>query len=307
MAKPFKFRYVNEIVGTFVLLIVAALIAAVFFVGHSQSWFEPKFSLRVRFPVEGAEGVQKGAEVTILGTRVGSVEQIVVNDDGSMEGMIVIQGPFARFVRSDSQAIIKRQFGIAGDAYIEITKGTGDPLRGDVLPQTAVRDTEILEMLQELLKKIETATLPLLDQFRLAAKEYTGLAADLRSPDGHLQKLLAEMDKLAQGLEAGEGSAGKLLKNPETVDNLNRTIASINDTVLVLKDILEQTKAVVADVKATSSQLPAMMDQTEETIREAEVLMEGIQKHWLLKKYMNNARPADRIPPADVIPPKEAP
>jgi len=307
MAKPFKFRYVNEIVGVFVLTIVGALIVGMFFVGRTQGWFEPKYSLRVRFPEAGAEGVQKGAEVIILGTRVGSVEQILVKDDGSMEGMIIIQGPFARFVRSDSRAIIKRQFGIAGDAFIEITKGDGSPLQGDMLPETAVKDTEILEMTQELVKKLETATLPLLDQFREAAKEYTGLAADLRSPEGHLQKLLARLDELAQGLQEGQGTAGKLLKDPETLDNVNRTIVSVNATVLALKDVLDETRAVMADVKAASSDLPVVMDQTEETIREAEVLMEGVQKHWLLKNYMNKPPPRERIPPSDVMLAEETP
>ena len=35
----FKFRHVNEITGTFVILIVLALIATVVWMGHSQRWF----------------------------------------------------------------------------------------------------------------------------------------------------------------------------------------------------------------------------------------------------------------------------
>jgi len=295
---------VNEIVGAFVLLTGAALLVGVFFIGRTQGWFEPKFTLRVRFPEQGAEGVRQGAEVIILGTRVGSVEQIDVNADGSMQGVIVIRGPFARFVRADSKAVIKRQFGLAGDAFIEITKGTGPRLKNEMLPSPAVKDTELLEMLQELVKKVESATIPLLNQLREAAKEYTGLAADLRNPKGHLQSLLARLDEMAQGLEQGKGSAGKLLKDPETLDNVNRTIVSVNATVLSLRDILEQTKVIMEDVKATSSELPTVMEQTEEAVREAEAVLSGIQKHWLLRKYMEKEPSSERIPPSEVMAPE---
>ena len=39
MVERFKFRRVNEITGVFVLVVVAVLIAAVMWTGHSQRWF----------------------------------------------------------------------------------------------------------------------------------------------------------------------------------------------------------------------------------------------------------------------------
>ena len=47
LQQRFKFRHVNEITGTFVLLIVLALIAAVVWTGHSQRWFKSRVTLRI--------------------------------------------------------------------------------------------------------------------------------------------------------------------------------------------------------------------------------------------------------------------
>ena len=294
MTKTFRFRHVSEVVGGFVLLVLIALVVAVILIGHAQAWFEPTYSLRVKFPPEGSWGVQKGAQVVILGTPVGAVKEMLVNDDGSMEGILHIRGRFIRFIRSDSDAILKKQFGVAGDAFIEITKGSAAPIRsGGILPAPAKKDTELIELMEELLEQIRSATLPVLEQFRKAAEEYTGLASDFRKPTGHFQQLLGRFEALADGLEKGQGTAGKLLKDPATINGVNEAVAQVNT-------LLRQVETILADVKKASDDLPAMMLQTQDTVRDAEVLMQGIQKHWLLRSYMQPLAPSERIPPSEV-------
>ena len=304
MNKPFKFRYVNEIVGGFVLLIVVALVVAVVLIGRAQQWFEPRFDLRVRFPAEGSEGIQKGAEVVILGTQVGNVQEIIVKDDGSMEGQLQIRGQFVRFVRQDSQAILKKKFGVAGDAFVEITRGIGPAIDDGRLPAAAKKDIELLQMMQDLLENVRTAILPLLEQVTKAAEEYTGLAADMRKPDGHLQQLLARLDEVATGLQKGEGTAGKLLKDPATIQSVDAAITNVTVTITTVNERLRQIEAILADVKKTTGTLPETMLQAQDTLRETEVLIEGVQKHWLLRSYMEQAPSSERIDPADVRAPE---
>jgi phospholipid/cholesterol/gamma-HCH transport system substrate-binding protein len=296
MKKPFKFRYVDEIVGGFVLAIVFLLVTGVILAGLAQSWFEPKTELRLAFPPEGSAGVQKGAEVVVLGTPVGTVERIQVNDDASMVATLIIRGEFTRFIRQDSEAILKKKFGVAGDAFIEITKGSGPALQGGVFPTPARKDTELLEMAQELVKQVRETTVPLLEQIRKAAEEYTALAADMRKPEGHLQQILANVEALTADLQKGEGTAGKLLKDPATVMNINKTIDSVNAAIVSVNDRLHQLEAILADVKKTTGALPEAMLQAQDTLRETETLIEGIQKHWLLRKYVNQASTLERIP-----------
>ena len=294
MAKPFKFRYVNEIVGAFVLIVAAAMLVAVILMGRAQGWFEPEYTLRVKFPEEGSYGVKKGAAVSILETQVGTVNEVGVNPDGTMEGILKIRGRFIQFIRSDSWAILKKQFGVAGDAFIEITRGYDDPLpSGSALPNPAVRDTQIVELVQDLVKQVKQVLVPLLEQVQKAAEEYTLLAKDLRDPQGHVQQTLAHLNGVTAGLERGEGTAGKLLKDPSTANN-------VNDAVTSLKASLAELQRIMADVKAATADLPEMAGQTRETLREAEILMEGIQKHWLLRKYMEPAPSSGRISPSEV-------
>jgi phospholipid/cholesterol/gamma-HCH transport system substrate-binding protein len=326
MTKPFKFRYVNEIAGSFVLLIAILVVTGIFVVARAQGWFKPEYTLRVKLPPEGSAGIQKGAEVSILGTPVGRVEEVIVNDDGSMETVLKIKMNFTRFIREDSKAILKKQFGVAGDAFMEIIRGSGKPLpNGATLPAMAQKDAEIVELLQELVGKLQDSALPILDQLQKAVAEYTGLAADMRKPDGHLQQsldqlqkavaeyaglaadmrkpgghlqqILARIEELVTGLQKGEGTAGKVLKDPATVNGVNEAIRSINAS-------LAELQGIVADVKKTTENLPETAQQTRATLRQAEILIEGVQKHWLLRSYVEQQDAPALIPSTDVPTPE---
>ena len=104
MAKPFKFRYVNEIVGGFVLFVVALLVVAVVLIGHYQQWFTPVHTLHIVFPPEGSLGLKKGSDVEILQNLVGRIDSIDIDESDQMTGKIRIKGDWIRFVRTDSGA-----------------------------------------------------------------------------------------------------------------------------------------------------------------------------------------------------------
>ncbi len=299
MNKPFKFRYVNELAGTFVLVAVAALLAGIILAGRAQGWFEPVHTVRLQFPAEGSLGLQPGAEVQILGTTVGQLRRIDVEDDGLMAGELVIKGDFFQFVRADSRAVVKKKFGIAGDAFVEITQGTGAALPEDAELQ-ATKDTELIEIAQNILKQIEEATVP-------AIREYTALAADLRNAEGPLMKLLSNLESLSGGLQRGEGSVGQLLRDPKAAQEVESILCKVNDA-------LAQVNKVLADVKAATVQLPPMaarvgdevedlpglVAQTQVTLREAERLVEGIQQHWLIRKHVPPLPGTEMVPSARV-------
>ena len=114
MAEHFKFRRVNEITGTFVLVVVAVLIAAMVWTGHSQRWFKSRVTLRIVLPEAGAAGIRQGSEVYFLGTLVGSVSDVIVDTKGRMEAQASIRRDFFRFVRADSSAVIKKEIRCGG-------------------------------------------------------------------------------------------------------------------------------------------------------------------------------------------------
>ncbi len=299
MAKPFKFRYVNEIVGTFVLAIVALLVIGILLAGRAQEWFVPVRELHLDFPEEGSLGLQKGAAVEVLGTGVGRVERIFVQDDGRMAGLLSIKDEFSRFIRTDSRAIVKKRFGVAGEAFLEITEGRGEWLGAE--DRLAVeKDTELTELLANLVTQIQEATVPAIAETERTVVAFGKLAEDLRDPEGPLFQLLANLEAISGGLERGEGPAGMVLRDPQMAETLQSILDRIQAALEDLQRTTAQLPAMASTVAGEVADMPGLVLQTQETIRESERLIEGIQRHWLLRKHVPQPTASVLIPAGEV-------
>ena len=126
MTERFEFRYVNQLIGTVVILVVILAVISVFVAARSQKWFDKTYSLRILLPESGSHGLRNGSEVFLLGAIAGQVTEIAINKNDRMEAYLSIRADFFRFVRDDSVGIIRTKFGlVAQDVYLEITRGTG--------------------------------------------------------------------------------------------------------------------------------------------------------------------------------------
>ena len=310
MAKKFKFRYVNEIVGGFVLLVVLLLLAGVVVAGRAQHWFEGSAVLHLKLPQEeghgeGFMGLKKGAEVILLGTPVGSVQDLLVDDEtGAISGTIRVRGSFLRHVKTDMVAWVKKKMVVTGDAYIELgadkdETGADLPVRGQpVAPGGEIvikKDVEIVQMLQDALEAIRKEAINTLALVNGAIAEYMALGGSLNDPDGSLQLLLANANGLLEDVRKGPGLPAQILNDPAMAQQVQAIVAEV-------RQLVEKANAAATELQATVAKLPPMADavggeidnlpavvgDAQALMRETTALMDGLQKHWLLRKYMGS-------------------
>jgi phospholipid/cholesterol/gamma-HCH transport system substrate-binding protein len=303
MAERFKFRRVNEITGTFVLLVLAGLIAAVVWTGRSQRWFKSNVPVRILLPAEGAAGIRQGSEVYFLGTLVGSVSDVVADPTGRMEAQTRIRRDFFRFVRADSSAVVKKKFGVAGDSFFEITRGEGQPL-----PEknaAIVCNEQFQSALEAAVEEIRREALLVLTNVNRGLDTWTQLGADLGQTRQRLDHLAVRLEKMAANVEAGQGTAGKLLTDPALADDAQKLLARANEAMGELQEVVTNLNGAVQNVQTGTARLPEITDavateakdlpglvlQTQVAMREIERLVEAMQRHWLLRKYVNKSDP----------------
>ena len=295
MAKKFKFRYVNEIVGGFVILIVLLLLAGVLVAGHAQHWFDPMREIDLTFPPEGSMDLQKGAEVMLLGARVGSVQDILVDDAGNITGSIRVRGSFMRFVRADSIALVKKKMVVTGDAFIELTRGSGVELPESGAAIACVKDTEILQMLEEALNTLAVEAENTLRLVNRAIEEYTLLAENLNDPSNGVPQLMGQVNGLLEEVRKGEGLPAKVINDPALAEDVSGIVAQagdlmekVNAMAAELQKVVEKLPVMADTLSGEVDNLPVVIGDTQALMRETTVLLEGLQKHWLLRKYMGS-------------------
>ena len=283
MSEPFKLRYADRISGVFVLSILLALAAYVFYAGGADGWFTPARRVNLQLPAEGSMGLKSGADVLILGTVVGSIDDITVDSQGQMLARARIREDFMRFIRQDSTATIRRPLGF-GDAYMEISRSNGPPLGSADAVLAVSADLAPTQMLQETIGQVRSEAVPAIKELRAAISEYALLAAEFRSPGGNLQQALGRIDRIAASLDSGQGTAGKLLNDPKLADEIAQSLPKLNKSLdemqTILQDVRRSTASLpeVADsVREEMKHLPEMLAQTRQTMEQIQVVLKDIE------------------------------
>jgi len=311
----FKFKRVNELTGTFVLVVVGLLIAVVVWTGRSQRWFKSSVPLRIVLPEAGAAGIRQGSEVYFLGTLVGTISDVVVDGTGRMEAEANIRRDFFLFVRADSSAVIKKKFGVAGDSFFEITRGEGKPLAEK--NASIVCNEQFQSALELAIEEVRRETLLVLKKTSAGLDTWTLLGADLRETRQHLDELTVRLDSLVVGVEQGKGTVGQLLTDTGLAEEAKQLLERANRTMDQLQGVVTNLNEAARNVQAGSARLPeitgAVADeardlpglvlQTQTSMRELERLIEAMQRHWLVRKYVNKTNPPSASPAPKTAPP----
>ena len=315
----YHFRRVNEITGTFVLVIVAVLIAAVVWTGHSQRWFKSRVPLRIDLPAAGAAGIRQGSEVYFLGTLVGTVTDVAVDETGRMNARANIRHDFFRFVRADSSAVIKRKFGVAGDSFFEITRGEGGPLPEN--NASIVCKEQFQSALEAAVEEVRGEAMLALKKVNAGLDAWTALGTNLLTTQARLDQLVGRVDDMAADVQSGKGTAGRLITDTALADEAQKLLARANETMGELQGVVTNLNGAVKHVQDGTARLPEITDavanetkalpglvrQTQTSMRELERLIEAMQRHWLLRKYVNPTNPPSLNPPAETAGPEKKP
>ena len=331
MNPPMRFRYTNEAVGALVLMTLVLFAAAVLQTGRLRDWFEPAAKLKVILPEEGLFGLSRGAQVEILGTPAGMVEEIVVVPGQRIHAVVNIKQKMTGFVRSDSQAVIRKEFGVAGAAFMEITSGKGAPLDWQYAVINAVVERAPTESMGELLTDLRTKVMPVIDQVHQVLANTNTITAKIAAGEGAIGRMLVEdsmavqMETLLGQVNANVGKLGPVLDSLQTtVRNLaelssqiagqaaeipqirkdaSEVLASLQSVMADLSQTTPQLPKLVKNFNAASSDVPVLLMQTQQVLSELAILLEQLQSNWLLGGGKSGKpAPPERISPIEVTP-----
>jgi phospholipid/cholesterol/gamma-HCH transport system substrate-binding protein len=292
-----RFRYASEATGLVVLLALLLFAGAIIQAGVLHAWFRPSVVLRVILPSEGVGGLSRGAAVDILGTKAGEVTRIVIDPGQQMHAEVRLEEGMQVYVRSDSQAVIRKRFGVAGDSYLDISRGTGQTLDWTYAVVEATLDRPPTENLGAMVDEIKQKAMPIIDEAHKS-----------------VQSLAAIMDKI----ERGEGAVGRLLTDDSLVRELEATVAnakastegvpallaqvekSLAEVQKITSDLARATPPIVRNVEETSKTLPALLLQARATTAELQQLVVQLRGHWLLGADLDSK--STRLPATAVRP-----
>jgi phospholipid/cholesterol/gamma-HCH transport system substrate-binding protein len=280
-----RFRYGNQAVGIFVILTVIIFFAAFLFSGQVREWLDPGERIKVILPSDGLFGLSEGAEVEILGTEAGKVIRIVINPDQQMHAVVQIQSDMKAFVRRDSTAVIRKKYGVAGDSYLYISRGSGEPLDWKYAVITAVADRAPTESMGAILDDLRANVFPILEDTGQAIRGFQAIVKELQDPEGDMQQLFANLNIISAKISRGGGTVGRLLSEDALIKEVEALISLLSKNIARLEPLFDELETSVgnvskisANINKQSKDLPEVTLKLKEVLGSVKTVMDNLSK-----------------------------
>ncbi|HEV8389288.1 MAG TPA: MlaD family protein [Dongiaceae bacterium] len=324
-----RVRHTDEWVGALVIAAVALLLIAALQAGVLRDWFKPTEELRLVLPTAGVGGLEVGADVEILGTKAGRVQQIVLDPNQQMYAMIEIDEQATAFIRRDSTAIIRRRFGVAGAAFVDISRGAGEEMDWTYAVIEATTERAPTDSVSALIDEVRQKVFPILDNAGKVTQSLAEIVDRVNRGEGNVGRLLVDrtlvdqteatvgsareamtaLNALMAELQKSAGNLDALTQKAGGPDGVPAVLAQANAALAALKKILEDVSAasqrmpaIAKNVEGSTANLPALLTQLQVTIQKLDQLVAQLQKSWLLGGGAAQPQEPKQFSPSQVLP-----
>ena len=305
-----RLRHTDEWVGLMVIAAAAIFFGAVLEAGVLRDWFRPAAQLRILLPDSGVGGLVAGADVQVLGTHAGTVRRVVLNPGQPIYAEADIDRQAEPFIRRDSVAVIRRTFGVAGAAYLDISRGTGQKMDWQYAVIRASVETGPTDTLNALLKEVTEKVFPVIDDAKRTMDALASMTAGLNEGRGTIGRLLiddtlavhleqqvtdlgqviAELNTAAGKINDAAGKIDALAANagssgggvPELISRANGVLANLQSASRELALAAPQLPAITRNLSGATANLPALLTQTQATAADLQRLVTQLRGLWLL-------------------------
>jgi phospholipid/cholesterol/gamma-HCH transport system substrate-binding protein len=197
--------------GLFATAGFVLLLAAIYFIGKQKNLFGSVF--RVKSVFNSVSGLKVGNNVRFGGLTVGTVDEIQLITDTSVEVGMVVQKNIKHFIKSDATASIGSD-GLMGDKVIVIAPGTTG--------QKEIEDNGIL--------------------VTHAPIETDQIMASLKVTADNAALITGQLAQIANKINNGHGTISKLLGDSSIANNITKTMTNLKKSSQGLNENMEAAK-----------------------------------------------------------------
>ena len=202
----FKVRLGLFIAGGLMIFIVA-----VFIIGRQKNLFVPVYKLTTTF--YNVSGLQVGNNIRFSGINVGTVDNIKIINDSTVQVDMLIQKNVQKFIKEDCEAAIGSA-GLIGDRILIITQGSSNA--------ALAKDGQQI-----------TSKEPVEPDAIMASLQVTADNAAIVS---------LQLAEIMTKVNSGNGTLGRFIQDSTIAENINQTIVNLNKSSKGLDENMHAAK-----------------------------------------------------------------
>ncbi|HLO58831.1 MAG TPA: MlaD family protein [Bacteroidales bacterium] len=197
--------------GAFILVGLILFVVAIFLIGRQKNIFNPVYRLSTTF--RNVSGLEVGNNVRFSGINIGSIGNIVIVNDTTVQVDMVLKKNLQPFIKTDCLVTIGSE-GIIGDRILTINQGSSDSpfaRNGYVLASAEPIETDAI------ISSLSVTA----DNFKIIS--------------GQLAEIMVRINN-------GEGTLGRLIQDSVISQNLSDMVVNLKKSTKGLNENMEAAK-----------------------------------------------------------------
>jgi len=286
--QPFHRVHRTFFVGLFSLIPAVMIPAFVVYTLGKADFFQEWRQLRVVY--SSSYGVSRGDAVTISDIRVGYVSAVDLTEEGRAVVSFRVLMRHAPLLRKNSRALLRQKNILFGDWLIALTLGSAEYAvveeNDTLVGEPPMRLDKVIGQLTSMISTFED----ILDE----VNQGHGLLGELVKGDSlvtAVQQTVQEFKSLAR---IATRTARRFDETAVKFGGLSDAWEGVSDSLVVVMQSVEpailEAKTLIVQLQQTGEKLPPVMEQALVDLQEIEVLLRGLQKHWLFNRAVRKGK-----------------
>jgi phospholipid/cholesterol/gamma-HCH transport system substrate-binding protein len=206
-SQKYKIRLGLFVAGGFILFIIS-----IFLIGKQKHLFDPVFKLTTAF--HNVSGLQVGNNVRFSGINVGTVDNIIILNDSTIQVDMILKKDVQQFIKTDCAVAIGSE-GIIGDKILIITQGSYEA--------QSVKDNQVLSSVEPI--------------------EIDAIITSLNTTAGNFVIISEQLAEIMTKINHGNGTLGRLIQDSTISNNINQMIINLRRSSKGLDENMEAAKS----------------------------------------------------------------
>jgi phospholipid/cholesterol/gamma-HCH transport system substrate-binding protein len=274
------------VVGLFVVIPLLALPALLSYSLMKSDLFKQWLQFHVFYNQN--LGFSKGNSVSISGMSIGHIGGVTLVKEGCIDVMFKVDPKYRNFIRKDTKAMLNQKNLVVGDWEIQLTGGgdsTGIAENGDTL-------------IGDYTFRIDKLT----GQVAGMVNQVDSVIRQIAGGKGNIGRLLLEdtlflqVQRIVSNVNGITVQSTRMMRQVDSLlGSLNKTGmvgAGVADSVAVLMTTVQKSlgdaAVIMENVKNISGNFAPMLNQVQDNLDQAEVMMRGLRKNWLVRQAVGN-------------------
>lgn len=266
--------------GIFVMLGTLLFIAGVYFIGQRKDLFSTTFTISSHF--QNVNGLQKGNNVRYSGINIGTVKDITMINDSTIEVQMNIEENISSHLKKNAVATISSD-GLVGNMIVNIVPGkgisaeisNGDRIESyskigadDILSTLSVTNENAAILTADLLKittrMIEgKGTLGILLNDTIMAKELQQSITNLKIASGGASRSITELNHIITSLKTNDDSVlGMLMNDTISGNKLKNIVSNLETSSIEIENVLSNIHSVVNEFNSSEGAFNYIVQDT---------------------------------------------